>query len=147
MHLFGRASRRALAILLGLFILCLSPAVSAQGFKWWQDETYKRELGLTTEQSTRLEDIFQKSAPTLRQLKEKLDKAQASFDRTVERGDDSTVLVQVDALESVRSELNKARVMMLLRMRRTLTADQWAKFTALNEQRERDQRDRQGNRR
>ena len=139
------ASRRALA--LALLVLCLSPAVSAQGFKWWQDETYKRELGLTTEQSTRLEDIFQKSVPTLRQLKDKLDKSQAAFDRMVERGDDSTVMVQVDALEGTRSELNKARVMMLLRMRRALTADQWAKFTALNEQRDRADRERQGNRR
>ena len=146
MDLLKLASRRALAFALALFVLCLTPAVSAQGFKWWQDDTYKRELGLTTEQSTRLEDIFQKSAPSLRQLKEKLDKAQVAFDRIVERGDDSTVLVQVDALEGARSELNKARVMMLLRMRRTLTADQWAKFTALNEQRERE-RERQGNRR
>ena len=99
MDLLKLASRRALAFALALFVLCLTPAVSAQGFKWWQDDTYKRELGLTTEQSTRLEDIFQKSAPSLRQLKEKLDKAQVAFDRIVERGDDSTVLVQVDALE------------------------------------------------
>jgi Spy/CpxP family protein refolding chaperone len=43
---------------------------------------------------------------------------------------------QVNAVESARAELNKTRVMMLLRMRRSLTADQWAKFTALQQQRE-----------
>jgi hypothetical protein len=38
---------------------------------------------------------------------------------------------QVDVVEAARAELNKTRTMMLLRMRRSLTTDQWAKFTAL----------------
>jgi hypothetical protein len=45
------------------------------------------------------------------------------------------VLEYVGVVESARAELNKTRTMMLLRMRRTLTADQWAKFTALAEER------------
>lgn len=118
--------------LLMLFALSVSPA-SAQGFKWWQDEQFKRELGLTTEQSARLEEIFQKSLPSLRRQKEALDRAQAEFDRLVERGDDATVMEQVSAVEGARAELNKARTIMLLRMRRSLTTDQWAKFTALHE--------------
>jgi Spy/CpxP family protein refolding chaperone len=134
--------------LAALLVLVLSSAlpVSAQGFKWWQDEGYKRELGLTVEQSTRLEEIFQKSSPTLRLQKDALDRAQAEFDQIVERGDDSSVMARVNSVEAARAELNKARVMMLLRMRRSLTADQWAKFTALNE-RDRAQRERGGNRR
>jgi Spy/CpxP family protein refolding chaperone len=135
------------ALLLGALIVCLaSTPASAQGFKWWQDEGYKTELGLTAEQSARLEDIFQGSSHELRQHKEALDRAQAEFDRIVERGDDTTIMEQVDAVETARAKLNKSRVMMLLRMRRTLTTDQWAKFTALNE-RNRAARDRGGNRR
>ena len=135
------------ALLFCVLALCLAATpASAQGFKWWQDEGYKRELGLTPEQSTRLEEIFQTSSHSLRQQKESLDRAQAEFDRIVERGDDTTIMEQVDAVESARAQLNKGRVMMLLRMRRTLTADQWAKFTALNE-RYRAERDRGGNRR
>jgi Spy/CpxP family protein refolding chaperone len=118
--------------LLMLLALSVSPA-SAQGFKWWQDENFKRELGLTTEQSARLEEIFQKSLPALRRQKDALDRAQAEFDRLVERGDDATVMEQVSAVEAARAELNKARTIMLLRMRRSLTTDQWAKFTALHE--------------
>ena len=118
--------------LLMFLALSVSPA-SAQGFKWWQDDQFKRELGLTTEQSARLEEIFQKSLPGLRRQKEALDRAQAEFDRLVERGDDATVMEQVSAVEGARAELNKARTIMLLRMRRSLTTDQWAKFTALHE--------------
>ena len=131
----------AVAVILaaGLFAV---PA-SAQAFKWWHDETFRRELGLTTEQSARLEGIFQQALPHLRKNKEALDRAQAEFDRLVERAADGTVMEQVNAVEVARAELNKTRVMMLLRMRRSLTTDQWAKFTALQQQREASRQDRQ----
>ena len=124
-NLITRAS--ALAALL-LFVA--SPALAQRG-KWWQDERFRRELSLTPEQSLRLEEIFQKHQPMLRQRMEALDQAEAAFDRVVEKGDDTEVMGQVDVIERARAELNKERTMMLLRMRRTLTTDQWAKFTAL----------------
>ena len=120
-----------------LLVLMTLPA-SAQGFKWWQDEDFRRELVLTPEQSTRLEEIFQKSLPTLRARVEAMDKAQKDFDRLVEKADDGAVLQQVNVVENYRAELNKARVTMLLRMRRSLTADQWAKFTALQHSRQKE---------
>jgi Spy/CpxP family protein refolding chaperone len=99
------------------------------------DARFQQELGLTAEQSTRLEEIFQKTQPTLRQRMQALDNAQREFDRLVETGDDASVLDYVDIVEAARAEVNKTRTMMLLRMRRSLTADQWAKFTALADQR------------
>jgi Spy/CpxP family protein refolding chaperone len=103
----------------------------AQRGKWWQDEQFRRELVLTAEQSTRLEAIFQKTQPTLRERMQTLNQAEEQLDRLIEKGDDASVLEYVGVVESARAELNKTRTMMLLRMRRTLTADQWAKFTAL----------------
>src|SRR5262245_30723532 len=99
----------------------LAVPASAQGFKWWHDDTFRKELGLTAEQSSRLEGIFQQSLPALRKHKEALDRAQVEFDRLVERGADAAVMEQVNSLEAARAELNKTRVMMLLRMRRSLT--------------------------
>jgi len=122
------------AVLVGAAILS-APTVSAQGFKWWQSETFKRELGLTADQSAKIEAIFQKTLPVLRQEKDALDRAQADFNQMIEASDDAQVMAQVGVVEAARSELNKSRTMMLLRMRRTLTADQWAKFTALAEER------------
>jgi Spy/CpxP family protein refolding chaperone len=115
----------------------------AQRGKWWQDEQFRRELALTAEQSARLEAIFQKTQPTLRERMQTLNQAEEQLDRLIEKGDDASVLEYVGVVESARAELNKTRTMMLLRMRRTLTADQWAKFTALAEARN-DRRGRNG---
>jgi len=125
-----------------LLTFCAAPALAQRG-KWWQDERFRRELGLTAEQSTRLEEIFQKTQPTLRQRMQALDKAEDELDRLVETGDDASVLQHVEVVETARGELNKTRTVMLLRMRRSLTADQWAKFTALADQRNRQRTPRQ----
>lgn len=119
-----------------LLALTVAPALAQRG-KWWQDERFRRELALTTEQRTRLEEIFQKHQPTLRQRMQALDKVEEEFDRLVERGDEASVLEHVGIVETARGELNKTRTVMLLRMRRALTADQWVTFTALAEQRDR----------
>jgi Spy/CpxP family protein refolding chaperone len=144
MKVINLFARFVCAAALGVSLLAVP--VSAQGFRWWQDEMFRRELGLTSEQSSRLEGIFQHSIPTLRKQKDALDHAQAEFDRMVELASDETVMDQVNAVETARAELNKTRVMMLLRMRRSLTADQWAKFTALQQQREANRQNRSNSR-
>jgi Spy/CpxP family protein refolding chaperone len=126
---------RGVAIV-ALLAFCAAPALAQRG-KWWQDDRFRRELGLTAEQSARLEEIFQKTQPMLRQRMQALDEAEREFDRLVETGDDASVLEHVGIVEAARAELNKTRTVMLLRMRRSLTADQWAKFTALADQRNR----------
>jgi Spy/CpxP family protein refolding chaperone len=128
----------ALAILIAGVFLSTVPA-SAQGFKWWQSDSFKRELGLTADQSTKIEAIFQRTLPALRTLKGALDKAEADFNQMVEASDDAQVMAQVGVVEAARSELNKSRTMMLLRMRRVLTPDQRVKFVML-QQRTRDRR-------
>lgn len=113
--------------------LWTTPA-SAQGFKWWQSETFRHGLGLTQDQSARIEDIFQQTLPGLRKQKASLDKAEADFNQMVEASDDAQVMAQVGVVEAARSELNKSRTMMLLRMRRVLTPDQRVKFVTLQQQ-------------
>ncbi len=130
---------KSLQLFVGTAVLAIAACVwgctpaGAQGFKWWQSDTYKKELGLTPEQVRRLEEIFQKALPTLKTHKAALDDAEERFERLVERGDDSAVMEQVNIVESARAELNKARTLMLLSMRKVLTRDQWAKFTALHQ--------------
>jgi Spy/CpxP family protein refolding chaperone len=111
----------------------MASTASAQGFKWWKSEQYRRELVLTGDQSKRLEEIFQAALPNLRAHKKVLDDAEASFNQLVERGDDKAVMEQVGRVEMARAELNKTRTLMLLKMRRTLTTDQWVKLGALHQ--------------
>jgi len=122
-----------IAAVVGAVTLLTPAAVSAQGFKWWQSEMFKRELGLTTDQSAKIEAIFQKTVPVLRQEKDALDRAQADFNQMIEASDDAQVMAQVGVVEVARSELNKSRTMMLLRMRRVLTPDQRVKFVMLQQ--------------
>ena len=123
-----------IAVLVTLLGCVATPALAQRG-KWWNDERFRTELGLTPEQSARLEEVFQKTQPVLRQRMQALDTAEEEFDRRVETGDDASVMDYVGTVEAARSELSKTRTVMLLRMRRSLTADQWAKFTALADQR------------
>ena len=129
--------RQMAASLVVFVIVCVAWPVAAQG-KWWQSEEYRRELRLTPEQSKRLEEVFQAAVPTLKSLKKSLDQAESEFERLVERGDDGSVMDQVERVEAARAELNKSHTMMMLRMRRVLTADQWAKFTAMHQAAERE---------
>ena len=80
------------------------------------------------------------TAPTLRTQKKALDAAEAEFERLVENGDDSAVMEQVLNVEAARAELNKTRTLMLLRMRRVLTTDQWVKLGAMHQADERERK-------
>lgn len=111
---------------------------AGQGAKWWQSEEYTRELRLTSEQSKRLEDIFQAAVPNLKSLKRALDQAESEFERLLERGDDGSVMDQVERVEAARAELNKSHTLMMLKMKRVLTAEQWAKFNAMHQTAERE---------
>jgi Spy/CpxP family protein refolding chaperone len=128
--------------LLRLFVVSfalLVPALPAAGQgKWWQSEEYKRELKLTAEQSKKLEEVFQASVPTLKSLKKSLDQAESEFERLLERGDDGSVMDQVERVEAARAELNKQHTLMMLRMKRVLTTEQWAKFNAMHQTAERE---------
>lgn len=141
----GLALIAVLAVVVALVAL---PAVRASqqpkaGFKWWQ--TQKQELGLTDEQSARIDAIFQASMPSrLAQLKE-LDRLEDTLSKMIADGvaGETAIVQQVDRVEAARSAMSKARTLMLYRMRQVLTPAQRAKLTALHEhqkQRDRDKK-------
>jgi Spy/CpxP family protein refolding chaperone len=139
-HTLGRIAATG-----ALMALLLPSPVAAQRFKWWQADRVQTELGLTKEQVTRLEEVFQSHLPTLRKQKDALDAAEAEFDRLVAKGDHAATLAQIDVVETARAALNKSRALQLVYMRRALTADQHAKLTAMLRNRDRD-RDRDNGR-
>jgi Spy/CpxP family protein refolding chaperone len=105
------------------------------GFPWWRDAQFQRELALTTEQSGRIEGIYQSSVPSLRQKKEELDQQEEELSRLIANNADELVVTrQVDKVEAIRSSLNKMRTLMLLHMRQVLAPDQRARLNKLHEQ-------------
>ena len=115
-------------------------ATSAQGFKWWQDERFKRELALSVEQIERLEAIYQSTGPTMRTQKAALEKLQADLSKVVADGtaDEAAAIEVISRVEAARSDLGRTRAVMIYRMRRILTSDQHVKLQVLFDERERD---------
>ena len=86
-------SGRALAALI-LAALTL-PAAAQSGFPWWKDEKVVRELGLTPDQSTRIDSAFRATFNQQRQSKEELDRQEAELSRLIESNADETDLEDV----------------------------------------------------
>jgi Spy/CpxP family protein refolding chaperone len=108
--------------------------VLGQGFAWWRADQFQKEIGLTRDQSNRIDGVFQSALPKLHQAKDDLDRQQAELSRLIEADtDEFQVSRQVDRVEATRAILNKARTMMLVHMRQVLTPEQRVLFkTALD---------------
>ncbi len=130
--------RRLLPVVL---LLALAAPVHGQsfGFAWWKDAQFQRELGLSADQSARIDAIFQAAISQLRPEKEELDRQEELLSQQIVAGADETLVTrQVDKVEAIRAHMNKMRTLMLLKERQVLTPDQRVKLNKLHEQWERD---------
>jgi Spy/CpxP family protein refolding chaperone len=124
-----------------VFMLALTAPVHGQsfGFAWWKDPRFQHELGLSTDQSSRIDAIFQAAISQLRPKKEELDKQEDLLSQQIASGaDEALVTRQVEKVEAIRSQMNKMRTLMLLKERQVLSPDQRVKLNKLHEQWERD---------
>ena len=122
-------------VLVTLLLLASAAPVGAQSFAWWKSEQFQKEVGLTSDQCARIDNIFQATLPKLRESKEQLDKQEAKLSNLIaEAADEARVVRQVDHVEAIRASLNKMHTLMLLRERQVLTPEQLVKFKAAYEQ-------------
>jgi Spy/CpxP family protein refolding chaperone len=124
-----------------LLLLAVAAPVHAQsfGFPWWRDAQFQRELSLTTDQTSRIENLFQSTIAQLRAKKAELDQQEDELSRLIAaNADEQQVVKQVDRVEAIRSNLNKMRTLQLLHIRQVLTPEQRVKLNKLHEQWERD---------
>jgi len=120
-----------------VLLLALAAPVHAQsfGFPWWKDAQFQRDLGLTAEQTAKIDAVFQSTISVLRQKKEELDRHEEDLSRLIAAGaDEALVTRQVDKVESIRANMNKMRTLMLLHERQVLTPDQRVRLNKLHEQ-------------
>lgn len=103
---------------------------SGQPSRWWHDESFKKQLGLTADQSAQLERIVQASVPKFREAKNEHDRLEAQLSALIAdpKTTESQVSQQVDLVEASRSRMGKTRTMMLFKMRYVLTPDQRVKL-------------------
>jgi Spy/CpxP family protein refolding chaperone len=127
---------RCWSLALGV-LLALAAPVHGQsfGFSWWKDAQFQRDLGLTPDQTAKIDAIFQSTISLLRQKKADLDRQEEDLSRMIAAGaDESLVTRQVDRVESTRASMNKMRTLMLLHERQVLTPDQRVRLNKLHEQ-------------
>ena len=103
---------------------------------WWRNESIVKDLGLTTDQTTRINAIFETTVPELRQDREELERLEAKLSRMIQddRLDEASLARQIDRVEMARANGNKTRSLMLMRMYRVLTKDQRTRFDQLSKQ-------------
>src|SRR5262245_5480896 len=122
-----------LVVVLSL-VLTADGRAQSFGFPWWRDAQFQKELSLTSDQSGRIDSVFQSTISLLRQKREELDQQEAELSRLIAaNADEALVVRQVDKVEGIRASLNKHRTLMLLRMRQVLTPDQRVKLNKLYE--------------
>jgi Spy/CpxP family protein refolding chaperone len=131
--------RRTAALL--VLALCVAPLPAvAQGFKWWHSDKFKQELQLTTDQITRIEEVFEASLPQFRQHKRTLDRLEEELSDLIDTADEAAVMQHADRVEAERAALGKARTLMLVRIRRVLSVEQRAKLAQLHREWERNRK-------
>ena len=136
---FAGLSRAAIV----LWLLALGAPAQAQsfGFPWWRDAQFQHDLSLTTEQSGKIDAVFQQSLPILRGKKAELDAQEEELSRMIAaNADEAAVTRQVDKVEAIRAHMNKTRTLMLLHMRQVLSPEQRVKLNKLHDQWEKDHR-------
>lgn len=109
--------------------------------KWWKDNPFRQELGLTDEQSSKIDAIFQSTVPVLRQQYDTSKAEERQLQKLVDANESEDVVSrQIDKADESRCAFNKTRVLMLYKMRLVLSPEQRAKFRKVHDDWERQRR-------
>lgn len=109
------------------------PPAAPQTTPWWRSESFRKELGLTADQSDRIDKIWESTRPELRTEWDEFMKLEAKLSRMIQHeADEAALSRQIDRVETARANTNKTRSLMLLRMRNVLRPDQRKQFDAMH---------------
>jgi Spy/CpxP family protein refolding chaperone len=99
---------------------------------WWKDAEVMKEVGITAEQSKKIDDLFHKRLPDAMARETELKKQDTILQRLLtERTVGADVIgVQVDRVEALRTTQYKTRTMMVYDMYLVLSAEQYKKLVA-----------------
>ncbi|HMA17056.1 MAG TPA: periplasmic heavy metal sensor [Thermoanaerobaculia bacterium] len=136
----------AAAILFAALALPAAALPDVPEGKWWKRPRIAEEINLSPEQESRLESIFTRARPGLIDRKAALEKAQGELQDALEdsRTDRRAIAARIDTVESARAELQKARILLVLDMKRVLRPEQWERLVRLQENFRRERRERFG---
>ena len=130
MSRINRAQRPVAAAQLVAPARSLQRALGGPGGRWWTRPQVAQKLGLTADQTKKMDDVFQQYRLKLIDLNAAVQKEEAIMEPLVsaEQPDEAKIVAQIDKVAQARAELEKANARMLLGIRRLLTQEQWNKL-------------------
>lgn len=139
------------AALVALAMLASVASVAAaegppQDHKWWQGQR-ARELGLTKDQSDKIESIWSTSYPRFQAAMDDFQGAQRELDRLLagDRTTEGDVVRELVKVQGLRNEASRQLTLMLYRFYRELSPEQRQRVKAMfDRQREEQRRGRRG---
>ena len=95
--------------------------------KWWNNPAMAQRLALTEAQVQQMEKAFQEHRARLFELRNNLNGLEAGLEPLIaaNRLNEAQITTQIEKIAQARAALEKLNSMMLLDMRRALTAEQW----------------------
>lgn len=131
----ARANQAAKTFVAPVVLPARSPLERSIGVpqgKWWTRPEMAQKLGLTPDQTKKMDETFQQFRLKLIDLNAVVQKEEAIMEPLVEsqQPDETKIVAQIDKLAQARAELEKANARMLLGIRRLLTQEQWNKLKA-----------------
>jgi len=100
--------------------------------EWWKNSELAQKVGLSDEQTQKLDKISYESKLQMIDLRATLEKEQLMLGRQLQadQPNEDAVLGQVDKVSQARAAVERARVQTMLATRNVLTTDQWKKLKA-----------------
>jgi Spy/CpxP family protein refolding chaperone len=107
--------------------------------KWWKNSEIVQQLGLSQEQTEKIEYTFFNHRMQLIDFRAELQKEEMRLQPLMEadQPDEEKVSAQIDRVLAARGKLEKTNAMMMLAIRRILSVDQWKKLEKIRQERER----------
>jgi len=111
------------------------PADRTRRWMWWRVAESRSELGITDQQASEIDQIFQSNVPALREAKEELDRLDAEVAQVIKPATADVAMVSrlVGRAERARAKLTTTRTVMFYRMHRVLSPEQRVKLNAMFE--------------
>lgn len=101
--------------------------------RWWDNPHLAQKIGLTDEQKSRMDAIFEHHKARLTELNATLKKDEGTLHPLLQADhlDEGKVLHQIDVIAQARANLEKSNARMLFDLRKVLTPEQWTKLQAM----------------
>lgn len=104
--------------------------------RWWNKPDMIKKLGLSTEQRTKMDQIFDSYGPKLEHLHANLHKQEDILGPMIgaDNPNEGQILAQIDVVAQARANLEKEFARMLLGLQRQLTHPQWEQLRELHKE-------------